>query len=157
MVKQKSVMQFAAEFKLPTAAITTSQCLGVLPRSLPSLGKMEAEDRHFLEAFSRCWKNSGFIAGGLAELPPAKREQLKGPRQRLQGWKAEANKQYEFLYQAEFSGYDFGETIREVTARLKKSLFLTPEQCGGLDAIRRAAKIRMHRQIEKDKREGNVC
>ena len=151
MLKKTREMHYAAAFKLPTAAITTAQRLGVLPKTLPPLDKIEMEDRHFLDAFGRCYKNTGFITGGLAELSPSKREQLKA---RLQGWKAGANEEYERLYLAEIEGHDYGKTIREVTTELKERLFLTPEQHGELDAIRRAAKGRMQREVARDKKEG---
>ncbi len=155
MIKKTREMDYAAAFKLPTAAITTAQRLGVLSKTLPPLDKIEMEDRHFLEAFGRCYKNTGFIIGGLAELSPAKREELEvAKKSRLQGWKGVANKEYEHLYLAEMDGYDYYKTVRELTAELKTRLLLTPEQYPELDAIRRAAKNRMQREVARDKKEG---
>lgn len=123
-----------------------------LPRAaVERLKELKVEDPRLIAILNRCWGNRKFVEAGVVKLGTGERAELLAPRQ--DGWRAKAAQEYENCYRAEFNDYYYGTTIRELTAWLKCTLALEPDQDEELDRIRRAARGRGMRLAEKDQRE----
>lgn len=131
--------QITTENRLPKAAIER-------------LKELQVEDPRIVAIMNRCWGNRKFIEAGVAMVSKEQRAELLAPRKN--GWRATAGWEYENYYNAALAGNEYGMSIRELTTWLKDSLLLTPANVAELEGIRRAARGRAQRGIEKEKKEG---
>ncbi|WP_224981306.1 hypothetical protein [Geomonas agri] len=125
-----------------------------LPKgAMERLQELQVEDPRIVAILNRCWGNRKYIEAGVAMVAKEDRAELLAPRQ--SGWRATAAWEYENYYNAALGGNEYGMSIRELTTWLKDSLILGAAEVAELGGIRRAARGRAQRGIEKEKREGH--
>lgn len=126
-----------------------------LPKAaLERLQELQVEDPRIVAILNRCWGNRKYIEAGVAMVSKEDRAELLAPRQN--GWRATVGWEYENYYNSALRGTYYGVTIHGLTNWLKDTLNLAPEAIAELGGIRRAARGRAARAIEKERKEWGV-
>lgn len=156
--EQRAVREkYGKEYGLHPHVIKALQRLGILNCELIDLDFISETDQNILDAVSKLWLTDEFICAGLATYSSKERMLFCG-KDPGEGWEKEAGKLYCFAYIDIFHDSGCKADVQSVThqtkARIKENYVgLTPERLQKLDKIRRAAREKACREVQKTDQE----